>query len=544
MLWGQFSDFQVTFHSIYLLLSHLKIKYIITNSKTTLNTYRDFIPSNILSMKKHRFTKLHAACILAVCGILILVVCGWYAENFYSQFEEVFITVTSPLQGTDTTAVQNGFRACFVPVFSLSALFVAAAVLYSRLKIADRVSRRFSAKGKNFNAKRFFDNTFLCIGIALLAAGLVYADSIFHATDYIFLKAQTTSIFEEQYVDPDSVDITPTGEKRNLIYLYIESMETTYASIEAGGKQEHNYIPHLTQLAVEETNFSENGLLGGFHSTAGSSWTSGALFSSTAGIPYYTRLKQADGEFASDITTLYDVLDKNGYSQYYLCGSDAYFGGRSDYYKSHGDMTIYDLSTARSEGYVAEDYRVWWGIEDAKLYEIAKDKISAAAAENEPFSFTVLTVDTHFPKGYLCQLCSDEYENPSANVIKCADCQAAEFISWCREQDFYEDTTIVVAGDHPRMDKVFPAEMTAYERTTYLTFVNSAVKQDKAVMRTYTQLDIFPTTLAAMGYEIEGDRLALGTNLFSDVPTLAESMGFEALNAETGKHSRFILNFT
>ena len=86
--------------------------------------------------------------------------------------------------------------------------------------------------------------------------------------------------------------------------------------------------------------------------------------------------------------------------------------------------------------------------------------------------------------------------------------------------------------------------MTAYERTTYLTFVNSAVKQDKAVMRTYTQLDIFPTTLAAMGYEIEGDRLALGTNLFSDVPTLAESMGFEALNAETGKHSRFILNFT
>ena len=85
------------------------------------------------------------------------------------------------------------------------------------------------------------------------------------------------------------------------------------------------------------------------------------------------------------------------------------------------------------------------------------------------------------------------------------------------------------------MDKIFPVDMTNYERTTYLTFVNSAVQQDKAVCRTYTQLDIMPTALAAMGYEVEGDRLGLGTNLFSDTPTLAESMGYEKLNDEMGK---------
>ncbi|MBQ6896780.1 MAG: LTA synthase family protein [Oscillospiraceae bacterium] len=495
-------------------------------------------------MNKIKRKKILWGCLAAVTGILLLVVCRWYSENFYSEFEEVFVTVTSPLQGTDTTAVKNGLRACFLPVFIPSALFIGAAVLCEKLHIARRVSAFFACRGRTFDAVRFFGSTFLYTGIALLAAGLVYANSIFHATEYISLKLQATDIYEQHYADPDSVAITPAGEKRNLIYLYIESLETTYASRDKGGMMDENYIPFLTQLAEEETNFSENGMPGGFHNTSGSTWTSGALFSSTAGMPYYTRFKQADGEFASDATTLYDILDKEGYSQYFICGSDAYFGGRSDYYKSHGDLTIYDLNTARQEGYVAEDYRVWWGIEDAKMYEMAKDKLLLAAEKDEPFSFTMLTVDTHFPKGYTCQLCGNEYENTSANVIKCADSQVADFINWCREQDFYKDTVIVVAGDHRRMDKVFPVDMTSYDRSVYLTFVNSAVKQDKSADRIYTQLDIMPTTLAAMGYVIEGDRLALGTNLFSDVPTLAESMGFEQLNAEMGKRTDYVDNFT
>jgi len=490
-------------------------------------------------MKKTGFKKLLTGCIFAVLGILILVVCGWYSENFYSEFEEVFITATSPLQGTDTTAIKNGFKACFVPVICFSAVFIAAAVLCSRAKILNKLNSYFHSNGKSLNAQKFIGNIFLAAGITLFTAGIFYADSVFNATDYIALKLQPTGIYDEHYADPDSVAITATGEKRNLIYLYIESMETTYSSTDKGGKMDENYIPFLTGLAEEETNFSENGMLGGFHNTYGSSWTSGALFSSTAGIPYYTRFKQADGGFAADVTSLYDVLDREGYSQYFICGSDAYFGGRSDYYKTHGNLTIYDLNTARSDGYVDGDYRVWWGIEDAKLYDMAKDKILAAAEKDEPFSFTMLTVDTHFPKGYHCQLCGDVYENDSANVIKCADRQAEDFINWCKEQDFYKDTAIVIAGDHARMDKIFPVEMTSYERTAYLTFVNSAVKQDRSVMRCYTQLDIFPTTLAAKGYSIEGDRLGLGTNLFSDKATLAESMGFEKLNDEMGKRSSF-----
>ena len=33
--------------------------------------------------------------------------------------------------------------------------------------------------------------------------------------------------------------------------------------------------------------------------------------------------------------------------------------------------------------------------------------------------------------------------------------QVKEFVDWIQQQDFYENTTIVIAGDHPTMDKDF-----------------------------------------------------------------------------------------
>ena len=57
--------------------------------------------------------------------------------------------------------------------------------------------------------------------------------------------------------------------------------------------------------------------------------------------------------------------------------------------------------------------------------------------------------------------------------------------------------------------------------------------------RRYTTTDLFPTTLRAMGVEIEGDRLELGTDLFSEMETLLESMGAEKLGEEFTKRSKF-----
>jgi phosphoglycerol transferase len=109
------------------------------------------------------------------------------------------------------------------------------------------------------------------------------------------------------------------------------------------------------------------------------------------------------------------------------------------------------------------------------------------------------------------------------------------------EQDFYENTTIVLCGDHTTMDSNFCNNVDDdYNRRVYTTFINSAVSpQSVSAYRTYTTLDCFPTTLAAMGVQIEGDRLGLGVNLFSLEPTLYEVYG-EKLMTELNKKSEFM----
>jgi phosphoglycerol transferase len=42
-----------------------------------------------------------------------------------------------------------------------------------------------------------------------------------------------------------------------------------------------------------------------------------------------------------------------------------------------------------------------------------------------------------------------------------------------------------------------------------------------------------------MGCTIEGERLGLGTNLFSGLPTLAESMGFNSFNSQVSGNSEY-----
>ena len=52
-------------------------------------------------------------------------------------------------------------------------------------------------------------------------------------------------------------------------------------------------------------------------------------------------------------------------------------------------------------------------------------------------------------------------------------------------------------------------------------------------------MDIFPTTLACIGARIEGNRLGLGTNLFSEEQTLAEKYGYKNMFEEMDKKSVF-----
>ena len=114
----------------------------------------------------------------------------------------------------------------------------------------------------------------------------------------------------------------------------------------------------------------------------------------------------------------------------------------------------------------------------------------------------------------------------------------SDFISWVKEQDFYDNTTIIITGDHPTMQNNFYKLDNGYKRTVFNTFIN--VYNDNNVRN---KNRVFPTTLGAMGVNIEGNRLGIGTNLFSVSKTLAEEMGIDKLNTELKKNSAYYYQY-
>lgn len=154
---------------------------------------------------------------------------------------------------------------------------------------------------------------------------------------------------------------------------------------------------------------------------------------------------------------------------------------------------------------------------------------------------SLLTVDTHFPDGYVCDLCEDTYDEQYENVYRCASRQVADFVAWIQQQDFYENTTIIIAGDHLTMDAGYMSRVGADAASgrVYNCFIHAAAEPVQEKNRQMSTFDMYPTTLAAMGCTIEGDRLALGTNLFSGEPTLLERYGEEKFQQEVGSYSAY-----
>ena len=473
-------------------------------------------------------------CMLAVLfsflAILLHEASNWMLATWTNlSMEELVAQLKTPIQGTSHEVLWDFVETC-VPAAVMAVFFVVIVIALARkTKITKWIVQIGAVAGS----------------MALIVSSAQMVWNELDVGEYLENQKTESHFIEDNYANPNQIQIRFPEQKRNLIYIFMESMETTYASKDVGGGLDFNCIPELTQLAMENVNFSGTEQLGGIYPTDGSTWTMGAMVAQTSGLPLKLNLRaenvSEDIEVLPKAKTIGDILGEQGYRQEIMFGSEGEFAGRKQYFEKHGGYEVLDYKYAAENGWLpSPDYRVWWGYEDEKLFEFAKVRLNELGNGQQPFNFTMLTVDTHFEDGYPCRLCQDLYGEQYANVMACSSRQLVEFIRWIQQQPFYENTTIVLVGDHLTMDSDFCANVSPeYQRGVLNIFVNAPVMAVNTKNRIASTMDMFPTTIAALGGEIEGDRLGLGTNLFSGRPTLAEELGMDQLNAEVRKNSLF-----
>lgn len=368
--------------------------------------------------------------------------------------------------------------------------------------------------------------------------------NVWNMITYHQYKSETSNFYEENYVIPQQTKITFPANKHNLILIFAESIEATYAQT-----PEHDYfgadlIAGLHNLAQNNINFSDNGHLGGSYQIDGTQWTQAGLFAQTCGAPIQLPINDPNWfhpkeGFFPKAWCLYDILKAEGYDLSFLIGSNGEFAGMDKFVETHGRQKLLDTNFYAERDGIKLSFEKTTKLPDSQVFAYAKEELETLSKQNKPFAFTLMTLDTHYGTAKFADgICERKYgpHNNIENVVSCSDRQITTFIEWLQQQDFYKNTVVVVVGDHLTMNPFFTKEM---NRKPLNIFINSPIAADKTHNRIFTPFDVYPTIVESLGAKIDGHRLGLGTSMFSDLPTLTEgAMSVDDMDISVRKKSK------
>lgn len=334
---------------------------------------------------------------------------------------------------------------------------------------------------------------------------------------YIINQNTYSDIYAKEYHNPQDDTFIFPEHKRNLIILHIESLESEYEKPELVGK---NLLPHLSQMADVNISFDN------FHQLAGQDYTIAAMVASYCGVPFKL-IKNKDftsyNNFLPRLICYPQILEQNGYDTYFMKGAPLDFTRTGIFFNSHGFKDVVGTRELESRfGLSLEKFQGnAWGVRDSALYTLAKQRLTEIAAKDKPFLFSMLTLDTHEPDFYVDQQCP-KTGNAHRDVAVCTDIMAADFINWLKEQDFYDNTTVVVIGDHTRTggNELYLKQK---NRHIFNMILNSATTQN-VHPQAWTTVDLPATVLEALGVKFSG-KFGLGYSLFEAESTLYTKYG-------------------
>lgn len=515
-------------------LIYLAVKGII-NSRVT------FTKAEVTGSWKLTLLKVISVIFVAI-GVFFVSFSKWFIDYFGNITPEQFLfNLNSPIKGTSSDMYAE---IMMTPVFTgVACLVIFLIVLNFKYDVFLNIK---NVKRRILNQKYLRIVTFI-FSIICLIGGVTYGAKKLSLDKVYKAYVSDSSYIKDNYADPRNVKMSFPEKKRNLIHIYLESVENSYLSKDLGGYMKENLMPELTELSKEGIHFSESNKFGGPYQTYGSSWSVASMVNMSTGLPLKIPMGGnsygKSGSFLPGAVSIGDILKAQGYEQTIMFGADADFGGLTTFFGTHGDFNIFDYKAAKEKKLIPQDYNVWWGFEDDKLYKYAKDEITRLSKTGKPFNFTMETADTHFPDGYLSKHATKKHASQYANVISYSTKEAVNFIKWIQKQPFYKDTTIVVTGDHLSMDKKFFKDFDkSYHRTVFNLILNPATTTTRVNNRKFSPVDMYPTILASMGVQIEGDKLGLGTNLFSDKQTLIERDGLKTVQEGFEAKSNFFNN--
>jgi phosphoglycerol transferase len=327
--------------------------------------------------------------------------------------------------------------------------------------------------------------------------------------------------------------------KKNMIIVYLESLEQTYANLEST-KEQYGKIDPLMADALVATQLMQ---------TNGTNFTIAGIVATQCGVPLLPsglnqgiyRRKLAEMEvrtFYDRIECLGDRLSSDGYTLSYMNGADARKYSKRSFLTQHGYSRIFDeLSVPENERAGRENM---WGLNDEFLYEHLHKEVDYLAAQGDPFVLSYLTISTHGPDAFLDTNCAQPPEGVSKipAAIGCSFDSLINFYDYIEAKGLMKDTIFVVMSDHLAMTNTVSEELKIQDQRENLFFVKGAGAPIE-ISKLATPMDVYPTLLELLGYEIQDNHANMGVSMLSDKQSMIQKYGdnIEMSKRLTGNHA-------
>ncbi len=348
----------------------------------------------------------------------------------------------------------------------------------------------------------------------------------FHAQDILGLSSKSNSDEEiylatgtyEQQIDGDLFGI---AKGRNLIVIQVESLQNSVIQAEYNG---YEITPCLNALISDGSIYFDN-----FYQQLGSGNTSDAEFamnnSMLGAIESYTYDLYQNNYFRG----LPWILKQHGYSTVVLHGYHKDFWNRENAYPNQG----FDDFIGGEQ--FENDYLVGIGnVQGVSDKEFFRQSVPYLKELDKPFYSFYVTLSSHHPFNMPEQLevipIRTEDRNTIfgnyINSIGFADSSIGEFIALLKENDLYDNSMIVIYGDHfalSQADEEVKASVSNYLGYDYdisemmsvpliISIPGENVKRTVSISGGET--DILPTVAYLLGIE-QLDTLYFGRNLLT-----------------------------
>lgn len=325
---------------------------------------------------------------------------------------------------------------------------------------------------------------------------------------------EITEFIEEEIPEPNR-DLFGAAAGKNLILISAESVQNFVINNTVNGEE---ITPFLNELIKESIYFEEF-----YHQTAQGKTSDSefliatSLYPLSRGAVFFTH---ANNEYYA----LPEILGEHGYFTASLHANNGTFWNRNVMYEQLGYDRFYDI-----EDYEVTD-EVGWGMKDIDFME---QSVTHMAEMSKPFYTKLITLTNHFPfeldeeDHYI-----EPYDSNSRTVnryfptVRYTDEAIKIFFERLKETGLYEDSIIVIYGDHYGISSFHNRAMSQYLDKEITPFVEVQLQQvpliihipgmeGETISNVGGQIDLRPTLLHLLGIDLEQQTI-FGKDLFAE----------------------------